>query len=211
MLSPILTESPEKETQNTSQADRFLGRRDGEKWQEADLMAVAFGSNGYLMFGDIHIYCKRSEMVRKLRDAAHYLEHGASFENKPYKLPTTAADVVDYFRASPDLSYLADELEAALIVASNPQKRVKSDLSRVKEVIASEQLFEAGIPVRGAQGMIADVLGIPNAGSFRRRILSVLELLQREINSTTTPNLPEIIENRVVESVSSSSFGGGQQ
>jgi hypothetical protein len=97
-------------------------------------------------------------------------------------------DVVDYFRKSPDLAYLADEVEKALIQHGfetlDPSSQDLEMVTRRFDI--SELVSEAG-PVWGAQAKIAEVLDIPNAGAPRKRILAVLDKLSQKI-TTTTPS-----------------------
>lgn len=115
----------------------------------------------------------------------------------------THADVIAWFQASPILRTYAPELKKEWLKAGHiTQDQVASaqlDSDLEKCVHLAHVLFDnQGEPVRGAQAQIAQALGVSNAGSYRVRILEVLEILQDEamtaINAAAPVIEPEIIE-----------------
>lgn len=100
----------------------------------------------------------------------------------------TPAEVVAYFYQSPVLASMAEDVKAALENCDSETTHV-SDIEIIKRNIDPRDLFVEGKPIWGAQKRIAEILQIPNAGSYRRnRILPALALLQQQLstNSTTT-------------------------
>ena len=90
---------------------------------------------------------------------------------------------------------MAKDVELALGQMVTPEAQ-KSDLDIVTSKIDVDDLFFDGVPIRGAQARIAQAMGVPNAGVYRKRVLKVLSQLA-EINSTTTTRPVEMSRKAV--------------
>jgi len=98
--------------------------------------------------------------------------------------------VIDYFRQSPVLNPLADDVEKALsgviehqaaIEAAAPEAEPPTQLQQ--DLAVCEPEGDAILSARYPQAEIARLLGVPNAGSYRQRILEVLDVLGGEMEA----------------------------
>jgi len=187
------------------------------RWVGCDLAVVQFGKNSYvkIVFGgrQLFLYGPQDRLTWALRACADMLDGiepapmvsaGFGAERDPVtKLASrpmtpaedpvtnvTPADVVTYFRQSPDLAILADDVETAL-AGDLARDQVSQDVAAVLANCDLADLTDAGGAIRGAQSRIAEALGIPNAGSYRRRIAAVIAQLVARSNSTTTGQNPQ--------------------
>lgn len=184
------------------------------QWVGCDLAVVKFGRNAYVKIvfdgrRQIFLYGPRERLTWALRACADILdgrepepmvtEFSQAASSSVANLVTpgcagqdpsvtkTPAEVAAYFRASPDLAMMADDVEEAL-AGQIGLDQVSRDLAAVLAVCdAADLVDEGGKAIRGAQSRIAEALDIPNAGSHNRpRIRAILECLQARSNSTTT-------------------------
>lgn len=126
----------------------------------------------------------------------------------------TPQAVIEYFRQSPVLAHMANDVLAALadeIAAEGLEEpsQLARDLAALRPH-ASDLVDEDGEAVYGAQSEAGRILGVPNAGNYRQRILTALEALEAD---STTSNVRKLPDGRVEfdsgaqESVSSSRIG----
>lgn len=91
--------------------------------------------------------------------------------------------VIEKFRKSPNLHPMLSDVEAVLRpMMTDPPAAPDdhaADVERVKAALLPDDLFRDGKPVRGAQSKVARVLGVQNAGGYRKRIQSVLQAMQQ--------------------------------
>lgn len=97
--------------------------------------------------------------------------------------------VIEYFRHSSVLSYLADDVTARLKdEAAADVGRAADQLSA--DLVAIEPYLDNIIRddrfVYGYQSRIAEALRVPNEGGYRRRIKNVAAVLARRLDSTST-------------------------
>jgi len=90
--------------------------------------------------------------------------------------------VIGKFRNSPNLRPMMTDVEAVLRPMMTDSTAAPddhaADVERVREVLSPDDLFRDGKPLQGAQSNIAHVLGIQNAGGYRKRIQNVLQAMQ---------------------------------
>ena len=163
------------------------------QWLPVDIAFYAYGQNAYMAFGSgpqrVTLYGRGDRLAGKLREAATYFDRNISTTQEIDVNAITPEQVIDFFYNSPNLVGIAPDVEAVLSRAGGASS---GDVRAVKASLDVNVLFNAsGEAVRGAQSRIAEVLGIVNAGAHRKRVLSVLRVLQREINSTTTQESAE--------------------
>lgn len=97
----------------------------------------------------------------------------------------TPHEVIQYFYQSPVLASMAEDVDKVLSQLVAPVAPM-SDLEIVQSQLDINDLFYNGSPIRGAQSRIADALGVPNAGSYRSRIVKVLSTLAKRNSTTAT-------------------------
>lgn len=200
----------------TKAAFLLLGPVDNQ-WVDCDLGVVVFGPNQYLkvIFGgrQFFLYGARGRLSWALRAAADKLDGRepepmvTEFSQAPGEAVTTLvsagddqvssivtnvtpADVVSYFQQSPALASLAGDV-AKTLAGQIAGDQVNQDMAAVMASYNLEDLVHAEGAMRGAQSRIAEVLGIPNAGSYRPRIQAVIAQLVARRNSTTTGQNPQ--------------------
>lgn len=102
--------------------------------------------------------------------------------------------VIDWFKTRPALRAHAADVEQVLAPLVLDQDSDAADpLDQDLAAVAHLELVQDGQLVYGAQARIAEALGIPNAGSHRKRVLAVAELLLLAKSTTTTTPAP--VEN----------------
>ena len=183
-----------------------------DKWVKCDLGYVGFGNNGfirvYVRDGWFDIHGPRNDLVRALgwlqaQAEGNPPDQMVTESSKPAHDPVTnmvtpgavassnavtkvtPAQVTEYFRSSPELSSLADDVEQVMNEI-DPVDQLRLDVEAVLADYELSDLFgDDNQPVYGAQSKVAQSLGVPNAGSYRARIMSVLLELRRKISTTT--------------------------
>lgn len=188
--------------------------RDRGEWLVGDMYTLQFGNNCYLRLpteaGVITAYAPRETMVAKLQEALTMFQSPQeNMATKPGRQPGCSVTnsnphhiinyrgvplddiepetMIEIFYATPSLSFVAPDFEAFILSYLN----LNPDVVRVERALDVDDLFDSyGVAVRGAQSRIAEVLGISNAGSHRKRILAVLRQLANKY-STTTRKSPE--------------------
>lgn len=170
-------------------------------WLSATAGAFVFGNRGHVTFrikGDIvcQLTANKWELAAGLRALADKLDTpvqpepvpSGSIQTPAIKNPTPA-QVIKYFQDSPVLASMAGDVEAIL----RPLVTANDDLEVVLTVCDRNELVTANGEIRrGAQARIAAALNVPNAGSYRSRIIKVLERLCQS-KSTTTAQLPATV------------------
>lgn len=176
-----------------------------------ELSTTVINKTGVLFFNPegvkpISIYANPTQLANTLRSLADRLDppnrpQTPTTDDTPMHLkkgpfPQTPAEVIAYFYNSPALAGIAPDVESALkhyVGAYQPD-----DVTIIRQKMNPEDLFdETGKPVWGAQSQVAAMLGIPNAGSHRGRILSVLTRLYDQL-STSTSTIPNSMAQKAV-------------
>lgn len=160
---------------------------------------AAYGPNGNLFFyhqGQIvgRLAGDPADLANELQRAAEKLTPRTVAEvetlNQHIDPRTlTPAQVIAYFEQSPDLCSMAADVRAVLEkldLPGEPVDQLAQDVAACR-FHAPKILNYDGTVQYGAQTLVAKTLGITNAGSYRQRITAVIEALQRENTSTTTP------------------------
>ena len=173
-------------------------------WLNCEIGIIGFGNNYYIRMhtknGTIDLYGLRHDLSFALRAAADIVDGqepaplvtDAALPERNSVTNMTPAEVETYFRNSPELASIADDVAAALKDQIGQDDQTRQDVDIVLNCSElSELVSETGEPVYGAQARISQALGIPNAGSYRERILKVLEA----ITSTTTQEKATGAEN----------------
>lgn len=93
----------------------------------------------------------------------------------------TPAAVIEYFRQSSELKTLYDDVRDILgedPVTFSTEEQLDLDLETARPHL--DRIIQDGQLVYGHQTRIAEALGIPNQGSYRRRIQNVVRALAEE-------------------------------
>lgn len=108
----------------------------------------------------------------------------------------TLPDLVELIYTDPAISrYVKEQAQPAQVKPS----QLWQDLDVIRPHLP--KIVHNGQFVYGHQSRIAEALGIPNQGSYRRRIQNVVSALQRTVikNSTSTTAAPELAPGQPVE------------
>jgi len=164
-------------------------------WMSCRVFHNGYGQNHYIRIVSdqmsVTLYGHHKELSKVLSNLLLLVDPATDQPGLRHQVDTVAnitpAEVISYFRNSPILAPLADDVEAVLKPLADIGRQ--SDFDTIKSKLPNwTALIDQGQPARGAQAEIARALNIPNAGSYRNRILAVLEQI---IKSTTTPEKPE--------------------
>lgn len=173
----------------------------GKRWVDCDFGVIGLGPIHYLKVftreGQFLIGGHQKDLAYALRAAADLIDGkqpeplvtpgAAGFDSSVTNM--TRSEVSEYFRSSPQLHTMADDVDAALKADMSEADILMSDLRKVLQSVDVSDLIDGdGNSVYGAQSRIATALAIPNAGSYRPRILAVLQELSRRTSTTTVEN-----------------------
>lgn len=167
---------------------------DQSPWKQCQVFHLAFGTNNYIRClpqggQPVTLYGNYKDIRTLLETLLNQV--GPELRQNKYVIDNTVTtitpqEVIDYFRNSPVLSYLADDVAAALLPGLGSLE-AQTDLELVVSKLNLTELFdEHGKPAWGMQTKIADALGVRNAGANRAKILKVAAQLAK-IYSTSTP------------------------
>jgi len=188
----------------------------GGEWVNCDFGVIGLGPIHYLRIynkqAHISIGGRREHLSHALRAAADLIDGippqplvtetaGSDMQSEPNLVTRpeaearqavtnpTPAEVIEHFRNSPDLASMADDVAAALAGHVSQGDQVRQDLRTVLDQIDIDELIDdQGNSKYGAQAKVAVALGIPNAGSYRSRILTILQQIARSKTTTTGEN-----------------------
>lgn len=165
-------------------------------------LVTADDQQGLQIRGDARILAGEFRKLVEVMEGSHPPTpevRQALFINKQDAMVITPTMLREKFANTPALHpHLKDveEFIKGYFFVDQEESFERSDIERVLAKWKPESLFNSnGEPLRGAQTRVANALGITNAGSYRQRIMNVLEQLEGQFYSTTTQKAAKTAEN----------------